>query len=455
MASAGRKAGNHQARPSITWTPEPGMSTRQIEKELERIRIDFERRVESSQFISSSTTFAEYSELWIARGKEGGERPLAPKTIERYTDLLKRINAAIGHIKLEALQPHHLRDFLNNLREPGIVEKTAYKPSLALPDAIKKYGKSLRSLARIAGLSCSTVSIANKGGNVSHAAAMQICMALCKNMNELFVPVGEQAKLSERTILHHYRLISSILTAAVVDDGIIVSNPAKRVRPPSCKHLEAEYLDEKQATHLMDLLEPEPLEYQTAVKLILFSGARRGEVMGLKWQDVDFDNATLSICRASQYTPSKGIFEKAPKTQASIRTIKLPTYAIVTLREYKKAQAAQRIALGELWKDEDWIFTAWNGTPLNPDTFSGWFKRFIKKTDLPDISIHSLRHTNAALLIAGGENVRTVSRRLGHSQTSTTLNIYSHAIESADARAAQTLENLLSPMSSKKKIEPM
>jgi integrase len=88
---------------------------------------------------------------------------------------------------------------------------------------------------------------------------------------------------------------------------------------------------------------------------------------------------------------------------------------------------------------------------MSLDTFSGWFKRFIKKTDLPDISLHSLRHTNAALLIAGGENVRTVSRRLGHSQTSTTLNIYSHAIESPDARAAQTLENLLSPLSSKKK----
>ena len=82
---------------------------------------------------------------------------------------------------------------------------------------------------------------------------------------------------------------------------------------------------------------------------------------------------------------------------------------------------------------------------MHPDVLSGWFEDFIKRTELTDIHLHSLRRTNATLMIAGGENIRTVSRRLGHAQTTTTMNIYSHAIESADAKAADTLENILKP----------
>ena len=191
------------------------------------------------------------------------------------------------------------------------------------------------------------------------------------------------------------------------------------------------------------------MEYQAAVKLLLFTGMRRGEAMGLKWSDIDFESSTLSISRSSQYLPSMGVFQKSPKNQASIRTIKLPGVAVAALKEYRVWQNAERLKMGDLWQDGDWVFTAWNGTPMNPDTFSGWFRSFIRKTELEGVHVHTLRHTNATLLIAAGENIRTVSRRLGHSQTSTTSNIYSHAIESADARAAETLENILAPVSRK------
>ena len=91
------------------------------------------------------------------------------------------------------------------------------------------------------------------------------------------------------------------------------------------------------------------------------------------------------------------------------------------------------------------MFTRWNGSPFNPDDLTRWFRSFIKDNHLPDVSIHSLRHTNATLMIAGGTDIRTVSKRLGHAQTSTTTNIYAHAIKSADEAAAQTLEHLLDP----------
>ena len=294
-------------------------------------------------------------------------------------------------------------------------------------------------------------SATRKGRNVSKASAEGISKALDIKLKGLFTPVGENGKLSERTVLHHYRLISAILTSAIVDDTILQSNPAKRVRPPKYDRTEVVCLDDVQAAHLLELIDAEPMEFKTAIKLLLFTGMRRGEALGLKWQDIDFDSSLLSVRRASQYTPTKGIFVKVPKTQSSVRTIKVPTIGMLSLKEFKKWQNKQRLALGDLWEDGDWLFTSWSGNPIHPDTLSSLFSTFIKTTGLPQIHIQSLRHTNATLLIAGGENVRTVSRRLGHSQTSTTLNIYSHAIESADAKAAQTLENIFSPTVAAKK----
>ena len=450
MASAGRKVTGKQVRPSITWTPEPGMTPKQIEKELERIRIDFERRVETGQFISARIPFKEYADLWMARGKEGGERPLAPKTYERYTSLLERINQAIGHLMLQDLRQHHIRAFIGNLRESGIKDKVTYIPSPALLEKVTTDGRTIRKFAIAAGVSADTVSRACRGQNIAKDPAGKISKALGVKTKDLFTADGESGKLSDRTVLHYYRLISAILTAAVVDDAVLQENPAKKVRPPRCERTEADYMDEKQAAHLLELLDAEPMEYQAAVQLLLFTGMRRGEAMGLKWSDVDFENSTLSIRRSSQYLPGKGVFQKDPKNQASVRTIKLPGAAVTMLKEYKVWQNEERLKLGDFWQPGDWVFTAWNGTPMNPDTLSGWFRSFIRKTDLHGVHIHTLRHTNATLLIAAGENIRTVSRRLGHSQTSTTSNIYSHAIESADARAAETLENILAPVKSTK-----
>ena len=105
----------------------------------------------------------------------------------------------------------------------------------------------------------------------------------------------------------------------------------------------------------------------------------------------------------------------------------------------------QRLALGEHWSYTEYIFTAQDGTPMHPDTLSGWFRDFIKKTDLPQIHIHSLRHTNATLSIANGVAVTTVAGQLGHANATTTTKIYAHSIKSAQAAAADMMDDLLTP----------
>ncbi len=197
---------------------------------------------------------------------------------------------------------------------------------------------------------------------------------------------------------------------------------------------------------MLELLDNENIQHRTIVKLLLYTGMRRGELCGLTWDDIDFDHALIAVCRSSLYLPGQGVFEDTTKNETSQRCIKIPLDAVNTLREYHAWQNQERLKLGDQWQDSGRVFTTWNGAPIRPDTITGWFHKFVEKSGLPPIHIHSLRHTNATLLIASGTNLQTVAKQLGHSNVTTTGKIYSHAIKSADEAAAETLEDILHPV---------
>ena len=281
-ASAGYGANGRQIVKAITWAPADGMTVKQIEKELNRVVVDFERRVESGQCIDSHIRFAEYAALWLARGAEDGEKPLAPKTYDRYKALLVRINAALGNIRLCDLQPHHIREFLDNLKEEGIRSDATYTASANLPALLKERHLTRQGLADAAGIGINTAYMACRGKNVSRNTAEALCKTLDLKLAEAFKENAvEGGKLSDKTVLHYFRLISTILNSAVVDDQALLANPAKRVRPPHVERTEALYLDEVQAAHMIELLEKEPIQYRTMILLLLYSGMRRGELCGL------------------------------------------------------------------------------------------------------------------------------------------------------------------------------
>ena len=257
--------------------------------------------------------------------------------------------------------------------------------------------------------------------------------------------MGEDRRLSAKTILHHHRLISVILQTAV-EWQVLFSNPCDRVKPPRVEHKEARYLDEKQAMEVMQALESEDIQNRTIIKVLLYTGMRRGELCGLTWADIDFEKSIIHIQRSSLYLADKGIFEDETKNTTSRRSIKVPTDAMRALQLFQEWQNQQIYLLGDQWQASGRVFTSWNGAPIHPDTISGWFSHFIEKHNLPDISLHSLRHTNATLLIAAGTNLQTVAARLGHSSINTTAKIYAHAIQAADAAAADTLQDLLNPL---------
>jgi len=454
--SAGFDSKGKRIKKNLSWSPEPGMTAKQIEKELAHQSAMFEKKVTSGSVIDSKIKFADFATLWM---KDYAEKQLAPKTIFEYGRLLPRIYEAIGHIRLDRLQPQYLMEFYNNLAEEGMKESQSF---YSLPDLDKKIStlsKSTEAFARLSGISSRTIRGACKGMNVSAQSARAISAALGGPVTDYFNPDGVVQKLSGNTVKHYHRLISSILQMAVKWQ-VIESNPCSRVMAPKAERKESHYLDEEQAKHVIQLLENEPIKRQTMITLLIYSGMRRGEACGLQWSDIDFKNNLIHVRRAIIYIPGQGVFGTNTKTLSSVRTIKLSAIAFTLLKKYKKYQDEERLRLGISWQDTyrekaeaenkeykpiEWLFTTWDGMPMNPDSITSWFHDFVKRNNLPPVSIHSLRHTNATLMIAGGANIRTVSNRLGHAQTSTTSNIYAHAIQSADAAAADTLENLLNP----------
>lgn len=380
-ASLGYNLAGKQIIKTLSWSPAPGMTARQIEKELERQAVLFEDKCQSGLIVDGNARFAEYAATWL----DINENNLSPSTYKRYGALLERINAAIGHIKLTELQAHHLQEFYKNLAENGINKRD--------------------------------------GG-----------------------------KLSDKTILHHHRLISVILGEAY-KQGYVLRDVSTLATPPKVKQKEVAFLDEHEALKLCDALLTAPIKWRTALLLLLYTGIRRGELVGLEWSDIDTKGGTISIRRTVQYvtgekysyTDDNGVahkgrlIEKEPKTKSSMRVIAVDSGVIDLLTEYKKWWSQQRLLCGDTWIETNKLFIKENGGIMHPDSVTDYTSKFIKRYNVPRFTPHSLRHTNVSLMIASGVDIKTVSSRAGHANISTTGNIYTHQIQSANARAAEKL----------------
>jgi integrase len=448
--SLGYDAKHRRLRKNFSWKPDTGMTPKQIEKELAKKVRHYEEMVENGLAIEGNLKFEAFADKWI---REYAEMQLAPKTVYEYKKQLVRINKAIGHVRLDRIRPSQLIEFYNNLAEDGIRSDIKYKPNesagnnsdVKIAEKIKSLGLNTTQVAIMSDLGPSTILSACQGKNINSASAKAIAKALEIKLSDYFTPVESKGALSGNSILHYHRLVSSILSTAV-DWQIIPANPADRVKAPRTEKMESRYLDEVQAKHVIELLQDEPEQFRSMITLLIFTGIRRGELSGIKWSDIDFENKLLHIRRAVQYIPGRGIFEKLPKNKSSIRTIRLASVVVRLLLEQRNIQTTEMKACGEQWQDHDLVFTRWNGTYFNPDDLTSWFSDFVKRYNLCKVTPHSLRHTNATLMIAGGTDLRTISKRLGHAQTSTTSNIYAHAIMSADEAATETLENILDPI---------
>ena len=247
--------------------------------------------------------------------------------------------------------------------------------------------------------------------------------------------------LSPKSILEHHRLISTVLDQAEKESLIPFSIAHKATLPKQSKK-NVNYFQPDQVEAIRDALEDEPIKWRTLVHMLLITGARRGEILGLKWDKVDFEGCKIHICNSVLYSVDRGVYEDSPKTATSNRYVTLPQETMKLLRQYQAWQNEVRQQLGEYYQDQGFVFAQDNGNPMHPDSVTTWLDRFSKRHDLPHINPHAFRHTMASMLYFNGVDSVSISKRLGHAQVSTTANIYAHVMEEADQRNADILADV-------------
>ena len=249
--------------------------------------------------------------------------------------------------------------------------------------------------------------------------------------------------LAPKTIRHHLSFISDIFSYAAKMD-VVSDNPCSKVTIPKGEVKEKQIYSQEEIALLLSKINNEPTKYRAFFFLVAYSGFRRSEMLGLEWKDVDFENNVISINRTSNYTAERGIYTDTTKTKRSKRVLKISPYIMDILKKLKSEQEEEAFRLGDKWIESDRLFVKWDGSPMNNQTPYGWLKEFCENNEMPFYGIHSFRHFAASALISAGLDVVTVSGALGHCDSGTTLNIYSHMFQTAQARVAQAMDGAFS-----------
>lgn len=245
--------------------------------------------------------------------------------------------------------------------------------------------------------------------------------------------------LSARTVQYHHRILSEALSHAV-KMGLLVRNVAEAADPPHPERRNMATLALEDIPKFLEATQETP--YHALFYTALYTGMRLGELLGLRWCDVDLDMAFLSVVQAL-YKRSGVCKMVKPKSSHSRRRIALSPSLVLLLREYQAEQQTQRILLGKLPTDTDLVFSHPDGKPLDPGVVSHTFAKVLKKARLPHIRFHDLRHTHATLLLKGAVHPKIVSERLGHASIGITLDTYSHVLPGLQERAAERFDDLV------------
>ena len=370
--SAGYDSEYRQVIHTKTWKPTPGMTERQIEKEVARQAIMFEEYCKKG-IVTVNVKFKEFAEKWLNDFARGN---LKKTTFQRMKNTTIRVYAAFGHLRVDSITRGQIQAFVDDMAKNGKNMKTG-KP------------------------------------------------------------------LSRKSIVHHLNFLSDVFNYALRFD-MIDSNPCNHIFVPKGEKKEKEIYTVEEMKQLFKLVNQyAPLKYKAFLTLAVYSGFRNGELMGLEWKDVDWENNVISVRRTSNYTVTDGNYTDTPKTKSSIRSLKLPQQVFDVLSELRESQLKNKENLGTKWIDSDRLFVTEIGKPLHRGSPYKWQREFTERHGMRFCDIHSLRHFNATVLINAGVDTATVSSALGHSNISTTTNIYFHAIREAQARTGEAIAAVL------------
>lgn len=435
----GRDSSGKQIRHFKTWTPDRPMTARQMEREVKRVAVDFEREIELGYQADNRQTFAQYAEYFMRLREQNGA---ARRTIEGYEYLMERIDPTLGSMKLQEIRPQHLNAFYQKLGQPGSANKN-YKaiPKIDIKKFLNEQKMTQNALVAANHMGTGTVTRMCRGQTVSLKVAENMANFFGKPVDTMFKIEKGTTPLSKATIRRYHNFISAVLGQAE-KEMLIPYNPAKKATAPIRNEYTPNYFQPETLVQILEAAEEEPMNWKTIINLLAVTGCRLGELMGLKWEKVDFSNRQIKIDRSLHYTPKSGIFEGPTKTK-NARYITIPAETLTLLRKYRAWQAEQRLKMGDAWHETGYLFTKDNGEPVIPSAVGTWLNRFGERHGLPHINPHAFRHTAASIMIANGVDVVTVSKMLGHANTSMTTDTYSHIIEDAKRRATECVADVI------------
>ena len=388
-----------------TYVPE-NTAPRKIEKEVAAAYAQFEKEVRSGMYFDENISFRDFYSEWL---ETYAKKELTPGTYELNENTVSRVwLPALGFMPINQIKGMHIQRVINDLEKQGLKPKT-----------IQKYFSELSTV----------FTRAYKLEIIENNPCRRVTLPRNEKENDIHAFTVEQAE--------------RFLQACA--DGITVHHAEKirkngRILPAYDERMEI------------------PLQFRVYFTLAIYSGFRRGEMLALQWRDIDFKRWLITINKSTSSAKStQGQFIKDPKTKAGNRTIMLPGICFDLLEQWKAEQDQTACALGDYWQgsadpEERFIFIQDNGKQMHLSTPSHKFNEILTAYNaavpdpdkLPEIHLHDLRHTSASILISAGVDIATVSRRLGHSDITVTLNTYTHALPDVDKTAADALEKAFS-----------
>lgn len=257
--------------------------------------------------------------------------------------------------------------------------------------------------------------------------------------------IDGKGSLSAQTVKHFHRVLSEALKHAL-KWGLVIRNVADAVDPPRPVKKEMATIQPEKIGSLLDeakkLESKSSIPYYILVYTALHTGMRRGELLALRWNDIDLDLMTISVNRSLQVLKTGELSITEPKTPKSRRMITMTPSLAIELRKHKESQSALRLLNNNPVKQDDLIFSTFEGQPINPNTVTPAFSKIAERIGIK-LRLHDLRHTHATLLLKAGVHPKIVSERLGHSTVAFTLDTYSHVVPGLQEAAAKAFDQIL------------
>lgn len=409
--SCGTDIYGKKIRQRITFTPEPGLTPKKRQKAVEEFAADFERKVQNGIIMEGrKTTLEEFAKVWF---EEYAPQKLQGGTVEKYKAEMEKVLPELGHLMLTELRPHSLNRFFSEMAKDG-----------ARKDG-KPGGYSRATIAKTQNVLSSILHTAVDWELIDRNPMDKVRLQGERTADKLKFFTAEQTAQFLEFIEKPYK---------------VTAKAHRRTDDTGQEYIVPEY------ERTMEV----PEQIRVLFLLAIYGGLRKGELLALEFSDVDYEADTVSVSKSVSVVNGKQIV-KEPKTKNSRRTVTIPHFLTLRIKELQRERLRYRLSLGDYWKGDNWIFIQLDGKQMGYSTpYSAFHDALVRHNEtakpeeqLPLIPFHGLRHTSATLLIAGKQDLRTVSSRLGHAQASTTMNVYAHALQESDKRAANALEDML------------